>query len=90
MSGRVFLGLTRTKQGLMCLAQGHNAVSLKPSSLPSKQSTTEPQGRGSIRPEVKSAWVNWAGVNSTPCNSGRSVTLIVYDIRFGVLHNLSD
>ena len=26
MSGRVFLGCTSTKQGLMCLAQGHNAV----------------------------------------------------------------
>ena len=26
MSGRVFLGLTSTKQGLMCLAQGHKAV----------------------------------------------------------------
>ena len=26
MSGQFFLGLTSTKQGLMCLAQGHNAV----------------------------------------------------------------
>ena len=26
MSGRVFLGWTSTKQGLMCLAQGHNTV----------------------------------------------------------------
>ena len=26
MSGWVFLGWTITKQGLMCLAQGHNAV----------------------------------------------------------------
>ena len=26
MSGRVFLGWTSTKQGSMCLAQGHNAV----------------------------------------------------------------
>ena len=26
MSGQVFLGLTSAKQGLMCLAQGHNAV----------------------------------------------------------------
>ena len=25
--GQVFLGLTSTKQGLMCLAQGYNAVS---------------------------------------------------------------
>ena len=25
MSGRVFLGLTSTEQGLICLAQGHNA-----------------------------------------------------------------
>ena len=33
MQGRVFLGLTSTKLGLMCLAQGHNAVTpvrLKP------------------------------------------------------------
>ena len=42
MSGRVFLGWTSTKQGFMCLAHGHNAVTpvrLKPaatrsSSLP--------------------------------------------------------
>ena len=26
ISGRVFLGRTSTKQGLMCLTQGHNAV----------------------------------------------------------------
>ena len=26
MLGRVFLGRTSTKQGLMCLAQGHNTV----------------------------------------------------------------
>ena len=26
MSGQVFLGLTSTKQRIMCLAQGHNAV----------------------------------------------------------------
>ena len=26
MSERVFLGSTSTKQGFMCLAQGHNAV----------------------------------------------------------------
>ena len=26
MSGRVVLGLTSTKQGLMCLAKGHNTV----------------------------------------------------------------
>ena len=26
MLGRVFLGSTSTKQGLMCLAQGHNTV----------------------------------------------------------------
>ena len=28
MSGRVFLGLTSTKQRMKCLAQGHNAVPL--------------------------------------------------------------
>ena len=27
MSGRVFLGLTSTKQGIKCLAQGHNTMS---------------------------------------------------------------
>ena len=46
-SGRVFLGLTSTKLGLICLAQGHNAVMpvrLKPAALRSrvKHSTTEP------------------------------------------------
>ena len=46
MSGRVFLGLTSTWQGLMCLAQGHNTVmpvSLEPAALQSqvKHSTTE-------------------------------------------------
>ena len=36
MSGRVLLSLTSTKQGLMCLAQGHNAVTrlrLEPAAL---------------------------------------------------------
>ena len=49
MSGRVFLGACRTrpKQGLMCLAKGHNAVMLvrlKFAALQSriKRSTTEP------------------------------------------------
>ena len=46
-SGQVYLGWTSTKQGLMCLAQGHNAVTqmrLKPRALRSwvKHSTTEP------------------------------------------------
>ena len=45
--GRVFLGWTSTKLGLMCLAQGHNSVTpvrLEPASLWSqvKHSTTEP------------------------------------------------
>ena len=47
MSRRVFLGWTSTKQGLMCLAQGHNTVMLamlKPVTPRSwdKPSTTEP------------------------------------------------
>ena len=47
MSGRVFLGLTSTKQGLMYFAQGHNAVTsmmLEQTALwsPVKSSTTEP------------------------------------------------
>ena len=47
MLGRVFLGWTNTKQGLMCLAQGHNAVTpvrLEPTALRSrvKHSTSEP------------------------------------------------
>ena len=47
MLGRVFLGLNSTKQGLMCLAQGHKAVTpvrLEPAALRSrvKQSTIEP------------------------------------------------
>ena len=46
-SGRVFLGGTRTKLGLMCLAQGHNAVTpmrLGAAAFRSrvKHSTTEP------------------------------------------------
>ena len=46
MSGRVFLGWTSTKQGLMCFAQGHYAVTrmrLKPATPWSlvKHSTTE-------------------------------------------------
>ena len=46
MLGRVFLGLTSTKLGLMCLAQGHNAmttVRLKLVALRSrvKHSTTD-------------------------------------------------
>ena len=49
MSGRVFLGWTSTKQGLMCLAQGHNTltpVRLEPAILqsPVKHSTTKPLG----------------------------------------------
>ena len=47
MSGWVFLGWTSTKQGFMCLAQGHNAVTpvrLEPATSRSrdKHSTTEP------------------------------------------------
>ena len=47
MSRHVFLGQTSTKQGLICLAQGHNAVTpvrLEPATLQSqdKHSTTEP------------------------------------------------
>ena len=45
IKGWVFLGLTSTKLGFMCLAQGHNAVTpvrLKPaaSQSPVKHSTT--------------------------------------------------
>ena len=47
MSGWVFLGCTSTKQGLICLAQGHNTVMpwrLEPVALQSqgKHSTIEP------------------------------------------------
>ena len=47
ISGQVFLGWTSTNQGLMCLAQGHNAVMpmrLEPAALQArvKHSTTEP------------------------------------------------
>ena len=47
MSGQVFLCSTSTKQGLLCYAQGHNAVTpvrLKPTTTRSrvKNSTTEP------------------------------------------------
>ena len=44
--GRLFLGLTSTKQGLKCLAQGHNEVTLMRLELTTlgsqvKHSTTE-------------------------------------------------
>ena len=42
MSGRFFLGRTSTKQGIMCLAQGHNAVTpvrLEPATLRLETST---------------------------------------------------
>ena len=44
MSGWVFLDWTSTEQGLMCLAQGYNAVMLEPANPWSriKYSTTEP------------------------------------------------
>ena len=47
IKGRVFLGLTSTKLGFMCLAQGHKAVTpmmLEPAARRSrvKHSTTEP------------------------------------------------
>ena len=44
IKGPVFLGWTSTKLGLMCLAQGHNAVRLDPVAPRSrvKHSTTEP------------------------------------------------
>ena len=46
-AGRIFLGWTSTKQGIMCLAQGHNAVHpvrLEPATpwFGDKHSTTEP------------------------------------------------
>ena len=51
MSGLILLGWTSSKQGLMCLAQGHNAVMpvrLEPATLQSrvKHSTTEPPNKG--------------------------------------------
>ena len=39
MSGQVFLGCTSTKQGLLCLAQGHNAV------MPVRLETATPRPR---------------------------------------------
>ena len=45
MLGRVFLGWSSTRQGLMCLAQGHNAVPRLELASPRsrvKHSTTEP------------------------------------------------
>ena len=46
MLGRVFLGRASTKQGLMCLAQGHNAVTpvrLEPATPRSRvKHSTEP------------------------------------------------
>ena len=59
MSGQVFLGWTSTKQGLMRLAQGHNAVTavrLEPAALLSqvKHSITEPLPlrRGRSKPDM--------------------------------------
>ena len=39
MSGWIFLGCTSTKQGLMCLAQGHNVV------MPERLKSTTPQSQ---------------------------------------------
>ena len=60
MSGRVLLGWTSTKQGLMCLTQGHNAamhVRLEPTTSQSwdKHSTTESL-RCNIRSRLGSSW----------------------------------
>ena len=56
MSGRVFTGWNISKQGLMCLALGHNGVTpvrLEPTALLSrvKNSTTEPL-RSLINPHL--------------------------------------
>ena len=64
-SGRVFRGWTSTKLGLVCLAQGHNAVTpmrLEPPALRSlvKQSTTEPLSSHSL----ECIWINAADVVS--------------------------
>ena len=50
IKGQVFMGLTSTMLGLMCLAQGHNVVTpvrLKPAAPRSRvqHSTTEPPTR---------------------------------------------
>ena len=62
--GRVFLGWTSTKLGLMCLAQGHNAetlVRLKPVANRSrvKHSTTEPLSSLHTRFIENTRWVSF-------------------------------
>ena len=53
MSGRVFLGWNSTKHGLMCLAQGHNAV--MPVSADDKKHTRLPRKlRGKLTPGQRS------------------------------------
>ena len=63
MSGGVFLGITSTKQGLMCLAQGHNAVSDSGEApSPVKHSTTEPlrfQFNGGIFTYMRYLFQTW-------------------------------
>ena len=66
IQGRVFLGRTSTKLGLMCLAQGHNAVTplrLEPAAPRSrvKHSTTEPlRSHSSYGTQVARNSIIWA------------------------------
>ena len=66
MSGRVFLGLTSTKQRIKCLAQGYNAVApvrLKPTTPLSrvKHSTTEPPRSIWFIIDMASSEASWSG-----------------------------
>ena len=53
MLGQVFLGRTSTKHGLMCLAQGHNAV--MPVRL--KQGNTGPRVKHSTNEPLRSLYL---------------------------------
>ena len=70
IKGRVFLGWTSTKLGLMCLAQGHNAVTLVRLELAAprsrvKHSTTKPMLFYFNNLETKSCTATSSGLDVT-------------------------
>ena len=59
-SGRVFLGWTSTKLGLMCLAQGHNAVTpvrLEPAAIWSRVKHSTTDHRATALPYCNMQWI---------------------------------
>ena len=56
MSGRVFLGWTSTKQGLICLAQEHNAVTL----MRREPATSQSRVKHSTNEPLRSQIIGWS------------------------------